>query len=72
MDGDKETGGGTVVQLVPLLLLTKAQAAKALSVCERTLDDLVKYHGVLRVKIGRSVRYRVSDLEQWICAQPSG
>jgi len=49
------------------LLLTAREAADALHVCERTLWGLTAPRGPIAVvKIGRSVRYDVRDLEQWI------
>jgi len=48
------------------LLLTPREAAKALSVCERTLYALTKKGELPVVHIGRAVRYSVADIKQWI------
>lgn len=49
------------------LLLTPRDAAKLLAVSSRTLWSLTIPRGRLRsVRIGRSVRYDVRDLETWI------
>ena len=48
------------------LLLTPRQAAKTLSICERTLYGLTKSGQLPALKIGRSVRYAVEDLRAWI------
>jgi predicted DNA-binding transcriptional regulator AlpA len=52
-------------------LLWKArEAAKALSVCERTLWDLTNTQKLIPcVRIGRSVRYSPTDLLTWIESQ---
>jgi excisionase family DNA binding protein len=51
-------------------LLTQREAASALRLSERTLERLrVQGGGPLYVKAGRSVRYRESDLEDWIAAR---
>jgi hypothetical protein len=57
------------------LLLTKREAAAALSVCERTLYDLTAPRGpipCLRLPgrgVARSIRYAVDDLRAWIASQ---
>lgn len=49
--------------------LTPRQAADALSIGERTLWRLTAPRGPLpSVRIGRSVRYAISDLDAWIAA----
>lgn len=48
------------------LLLTAKEAAKALSICERTLYGLSKRGELRVVRIGRAVRYSIADLETWI------
>ena len=45
------------------LLLTSREAAKALSISERTLWTLTKAGLVQVVRIGRAVRYSLADLE---------
>lgn len=51
------------------LLLTPHEAAQALSISERTLWQLSKDCYIPVVKIGRAVRYAISDLERFIEAQ---
>lgn len=48
------------------MLITPREAAKLLSVCERTLYMLTKTGQIPAVRIGRSVRYSVNELEAWI------
>jgi excisionase family DNA binding protein len=53
--------------LMEPLLLTPRDAAKALSVCERTLYSLTVPRGEIPViRAGRLVRYSVEDLKTWI------
>ena len=54
-------------------LLTPKQAAEYLGVKENTLAvwRSVKRYQLPFIKIGRSIRYRVSDLEQFIKSQSS-
>jgi predicted DNA-binding transcriptional regulator AlpA len=48
-------------------LLTARQAAESLSICEKTLWSITMPRGPLRaVKIGRSVRYSIQDLREFI------
>ncbi len=47
----------------PPLLVTIPQAAALLSVSRSTIYELIWRHALDPVKIGRSVRLRVSDLE---------
>lgn len=46
-------------------LLTRQQTAAYLSICLTTLDRL----DIPRLKIRRSVRYRMSDIVKWISKQ---
>jgi excisionase family DNA binding protein len=48
------------------MLLTARQAAKALSVCEKTLWTLAQRGEIPAVRIGRAVRYDPRDLDAWI------
>jgi excisionase family DNA binding protein len=48
------------------LLLTPRQAAKSLSICEKTLYSLTKKGELQAVRIGRAVRYSIEDLNRWI------
>jgi excisionase family DNA binding protein len=53
-----------------MLLLTQREAATVLRLSERTLERLrVQGLGPKFVRCGRSVRYRQSDLEEWITAR---
>ena len=55
----------------PRLLLTSRDAARALSISERTLWGLTQPRGPIPVvRVGsRLVRYAVADLEAWIAEQ---
>ena len=48
------------------LLLTPREAAKALSICEKTIYTLTKSGELPAVRIGRSVRYALEDLRAFI------
>jgi len=51
-------------------LLTARDAAQRLAVCEKTLWNLSRPRGPIAVvRIGRAVRYAVSDLEAFIREQ---
>lgn len=51
------------------LLITEAEAAKLLSIGARTLRKLAKSGEVPSLKIGRSVRYSLEMLRQWITSR---
>jgi hypothetical protein len=52
---------------IPKLLLTAREAAAALSICGKTLFTMTAPRGPLRcIRIGKSVRYAVTDLQQFI------
>ena len=52
------------------LLLTPREAAETLSVCEKSLWSLTAPRGPIRcVKLGRSVRYSVDALREFIAQQ---
>lgn len=55
----------------PRLLLTARDAARALSISERTLWALSQPRGPIPVvHVGsRSIRYAIADLEAWIAEQ---
>lgn len=56
-----------------LLLMKPRDAAKALGISERSLWSISEPRGDIPVvRIGRSVRYSVRDLEAWIDAQKKG
>ncbi len=55
---------------MPKLLVTARDAARLLSVCEKTLWSLTAPRGPLpAVRIGRAVRYDVADLRAFINGQ---
>lgn len=54
---------------LPRILLTEQEAAQALGISPRALWQLRADGDVPFVSIGRSVRYRPSDLEAWAGAQ---
>ncbi|MCL5280495.1 MAG: helix-turn-helix domain-containing protein [Planctomycetes bacterium] len=56
----------TTEQTVEPLLLTVRQAAKTLSISERTLFTLTQDGDIPAVRFGRSVRYDPVDLRAWI------
>ena len=58
--------------MTPPLLLTAREAAKALSICERTLFSLTKDGEVDCIRIGRSVRYAPRALEAFIDRRMGG
>ena len=47
------------------ILLTRGQVAKLLNLCERTVYHLDKSGVLPALRIGRSVRYRRSDIEKF-------
>jgi predicted DNA-binding transcriptional regulator AlpA len=55
---------------MPKLLVTPREAARLLSICEKTLWSLTAPRGPLpAVRLGRSVRYDVVDLQAFINGQ---
>ena len=56
----------------PALLLNPAQAAEALAISPRKLWAMTASGEIPHVRLGRSVRYPVADLEQWIEEQRNG
>jgi len=48
------------------LLLTELQAAAALSLSPRKLWSLRSSGDIAHLRIGRSVRYDIADLKEWI------
>jgi excisionase family DNA binding protein len=57
---------GIQVKTMEPLLLTPSEAAKALSICERTLYALTKSGELPVIRIGRAVRYSPDDIKAWI------
>jgi excisionase family DNA binding protein len=56
----------TPKQTLAPLLISGREAAKLLSVCERTLYMLTKAGEIPAVRIGRAVRYSVDELQAWV------
>jgi excisionase family DNA binding protein len=54
------------------LLLNPIEAARALSISPRTLWSLKAGRLIPHIRVGRSVRYSVDDLNAWIEAQKEG
>jgi excisionase family DNA binding protein len=54
------------------LLLTAIEAADALAISPRKLWSLTASHEIPHLRIGRSVRYSVTELERWIDEQTRG
>jgi len=54
------------------LLWTPKQAAEALAISPRKLWSLTASGEVPHVRIGRSVRYSLDDLQIWIAGQTKG
>lgn len=50
-------------------LLTSAQAAKMLSISERKLWEIANRGEIPHLRIGRSVRFSLDSLTQWITEQ---
>lgn len=48
------------------LLLTEAETANLLGLCPRSLYSLRKRGDIPFVEIGKSIRYSVSHLNEWI------
>ena len=48
------------------LLLNAREAAESLAISERKLWELTKCNEIPSVRIGRSVRYRLADLQEFI------
>ena len=56
----------TTKQPLPRLLVSPREAAKLLSISERTLATYTKSRLLPVVRIGHSVRYSPDDLREWI------
>ena len=52
-------------------LMTRSEAAEALALSVRMIDELVKSGDLATVRIGRSVRFRPSALEYFVEARES-
>jgi len=47
-------------------LLTSRETAKTLAICEKSLFNLTRRGELRAIRIGRAVRYSVSDLQAFI------
>jgi len=56
----------------PPLLMTVKSAAESMAISQRKLWSLTKSGEIPHVRIGRSVRYAVDDLVEWISRQRTG
>jgi excisionase family DNA binding protein len=56
-------------KMIERLLLSPREAAKALSICEKTLWTITQGGKIPVVRIGRAVRYPVDGLQEWIRRQ---
>lgn len=50
-------------------LLTKAESARELRVCIRTIENLIAARAIAVVRIGRSVRIECAELERFIASR---
>lgn len=66
MQGQSMNTGRTSKQTLTPLLISGREAAKLLSVCERTLYSLTKAGEIPAVRIGRAVRYSMDELQAWV------
>jgi excisionase family DNA binding protein len=57
---------------VPVILVDAREASRLLAICPRTLWQLTRSGVVPSIRIGRSVRYRVADLESWTLNRSKG
>ena len=51
------------------LLVDVGEAARLLSVCERTVFNMVDRGELTPVRIGRAVRFAMDDLSAWVASQ---
>jgi excisionase family DNA binding protein len=50
---------------VAVILVDAREASRLLAISSRTLWQLTKNRCIPSVRIGRSVRYRIADLDAW-------
>ena len=60
------TGGTEITQTASSPLLTRQEAARYCRMSIRKLDQAKANREIAHIPIGRSVRYRVSDLDAWL------
>ncbi len=56
----------------PVILVDSQEASRLLAISPRTLWQLTKLGTVPSIRIGRSVRYRIADLDSWTKKQTEG
>ncbi len=56
----------------PSLLMNPRDAARALCISERKLWGMTASGEIPHIRIGRSVRYSVRDIEEWIDKNTKG
>jgi excisionase family DNA binding protein len=61
-----------VPNAVPLLCVPRKATAEAMSVCVRTVDTLIASGELPCIRIGRSVRVRLSDIEKYLTRHVTG
>ena len=59
-------------QQLPVLLLRDHDAARVLAIGTRKLWELTDAGEIPAVYIGKSKRYRLSDLQEWVARRPAG
>lgn len=64
-------GKSSALPALPQLLVDAREAARLLSISERTLWTLTNQGSIKATKIGRAVRYSVAALEAFIAKQTS-
>ena len=57
------------IEPIAAILIDACEAARRLAISPRTLWQLTKDRIVPSVRIGKCVRYRVADLEEWTLRQ---
>lgn len=57
------------VRSIDRLLVNKSAAAELLHVSEKTLDKLISEFDLPIIRLGRSVRFSVVALQEWISSQ---
>jgi excisionase family DNA binding protein len=53
----------------PPLLVTPREAARLLSIGSRKLWELTNCGAIPSVRVGRALRYRPADIEQWVASR---
>lgn len=63
---------GKETEKKPTLLLSLKEAATALAISERKLWGMTAKHEIPHIRLGRCLRYPVSDLKLWINEHKEG